>query len=356
MKKLFDKKIILKLIASAVATVIFASGFSIPVQADTKTYKVILRAGEHGEFSLGDMPTNVFGDVISSDFSAKKMVFEVTEGGALLIQSTTAIVDIVNTQYQGKYFVQDESIYLQTVTRNEEYVIQYGRLVNGVEYKIEYVDNVTGVPIADPKFAWGNDTEYTPEINAKNISNYALANGSPQKLKLDKNATFNTITFRYNSTLTGGTTTNTTYQTADGGTETINETQQNPIYQAVPGVAPAAAVATTGGTGGGAGATIIGEEETALDATIPEEDTEDEAAQGDTEATEDTQETEGTTIEEEEVALAPNANQPVNVAAVAAVMLGGIAVVLAVIWIIARRRIAGIDDQDDNDQNDKMNK
>ena len=344
MKKIFGKKIVLRLVASAAVAVIFASGFSIPAQADAKTYKVIIRAGEHGEFLVGD--------VVASEESSKKLVFEVEEGGSLTVQSTAAIVDIVNAQYQGKYFVQDEYLNFQNITRNEEYVIQYGRLVDGVEYKVEYVDNATGVPIADPKFAWGNDGAATPATYAKSISNYALASGSPQTLMLDKNAAFNTITFRYNSTLTGGTTTNTTYQTADGGTETINETQQNPIYQAVPGAAPVAAVATTGGTGG-AGTTVIGEEETALEATTPEADTEDEAIQGDTDAAEDTQDTEEATIEEEEVALAPNANQPVNVAAVAAVMLGGIAVILAVIWIIARRRTAGIDDQNDSDQNHK---
>ena len=151
----------------------------------------------------------------------------------------------------------------------------------------------------------------------------------------------NSFCIRYNSTLSGGSTTNTTYQTTDGGIENITETQQNPIYQTLPAEAPVAAQAATGGQGAGGGedTAIIEDEGTALEDTPAAEENEGVAPESD-------ESSDGTTIEEEELPLAPGMNQPVNIAAVIAVMLGGIALILAVVWMIARRRITVIEDQD----------
>ncbi len=344
MKKIIKNRSILKIISIfSVAVFVLAS---LPLQAqavEIETYTVTLRAGMHGNFRL---------DQITGDYeSAKKIEFEVNNGTDFTIQSTAAIVEIAD-EYEGNYFVKDiENKTFYYNEKDQEYVIEYGRLVNGVEYKVEYVDNATGVQIADPIFLWGEDGISTTNIYAINISNYALANGSPKAITPIKGATTNTLTFRYNSTLTGGTTTNTTYQTVDGGTQTINETQQNPIYQAVPGAAPAAAVAATGGGGGGgADTTAIEDEETALEAE-PEPEGE---AQESAEATEETGEaTEEATIEEEEVPLAAS-QQPFNLAAVLAILLGGVALILATVWIIARRRTIDVDDVDQSDEEHKQ--
>lgn len=179
-------------------------------------------------------------------------------------------------------------------------------------------------------------------IPAKTINNYAFVSSSSQPITLEKGVV-KTIVFRYNSTLTGGTTTNTTYQTVDGGTETINETQQNPIYQSVPGAAP---VAATAATGGGADTTAIEDEETALEAEPVQSEEEIEETP---EATEEIGETsDDATIEDEEVPLAVG-QKPVNIAAVLAILLGGVALILAVVWIAVRRRIADISDTDQSD-------
>ncbi len=343
MKKIIENRRILKIISIFSVVAIMLASLSLQAQAgEMETYTVTLRAGMHGNFRL---------DQIDGDYeSAKKIEFEVPLYPNFEIQSTAAIVEIAD-EYKGDYFVKDINKIFEYNGKDQEYVIEYGRLVNGVEYKVEYVDNATGVQIADPQFLWGEDGIPTTNIFAINISNYALANGSPKTITPVKGATTNTLTFRYNSTLTGGTTTNTTYQTVDGGTQTINETQQNPIYQTVPGAAPAAAVAATGGGGGGADTTAIEDEETALEAEPTEPEGE---AQESAEATEETGEaTEEATIEEEEVPLAAS-QQPFNLAAVLAILLGGVALILATVWIIARRRTVDVDDVDQSDEEHKQ--
>lgn len=344
MKKIIKNRSILKIISIfSVAVFVLAS---LPLQAKAggiESYTVTLRAGMHGNFRLNQ--------IVGDYESAKKIEIVVPRNFDYHIQSTAAIVEIAD-EYLGNYFVKDIEKIFDYNGKDQEYVIEYGRLVNGVEYKVEYVDNATGVQIADPIFLWGEDGIPTTNIYAINISNYALANGSPKTITPIKNATTNTLTFRYNSTLTGGTTTNTTYQTVDGGTQTINETQQNPIYQAVPGAAPAAAVAATGGGGGGgADTTAIEDEETALEAEPAEPEGE---AQESAEATEETGEaTEEATIEEEEVPLAAS-QQPFNLVAVLAILLGGVALILATVWIIARRRTVDVDDVDQSDEEHKQ--
>lgn len=298
-----------------------------------KTYKITLRAGEHGDFKQGI--------ITSQAGNTKKIVFNVVKGEAFTLSNTADVIEITNVDYKGKYYVVNQSINIDHVTRNQEFVIEYGRLVDGIEYTVEFVDNATGVQIADPIFSWGSMGNPTEYYTAKSIGNYALTGTASRRIE-SLSDTDKVLQFRYNSTLTGETTTDTTYVTTDGGVENITETQQNPIYQTLPAEAPVAAQAATGGRGigGGENTTTIEEEGTALEDT-PEGDTSEEGvAPGSDENADET------TIDEEELPLAPGMDQSVNIAAVIAVMLGGIALILAVVWMIARRRIAVIEDQD----------
>jgi len=337
MRTCFHKNIILRAISSVcVATVLLMSNI-MPAHATEaeesggKTYEITIRAGEHGNFI----------DTIASAESVtpKKVVFRVNKGGSFSLDSTASIVSI-GAKYSGKYYVVNQEYKIEHVTRNAEFVIEYGRLVNGIEYKVEFVDNATGVEIADPIFNWGSTGSPTEYYSAKNIANYALTGNASRRIEV-LSETDKVLQFIYNSTLSGGSTTNTTYQTTDGGIENITETQQNPIYQTLPAEAPVAAQAATGGqgTGGGEDTATIEDEGTALEDTPAAEENEGVAPESD-------ESSDGTTIEEEELPLAPGMNQPVNIAAVIAVMLGGIALILAVVWMIARRRITVIEDQD----------
>jgi len=324
--------------------------FCLPIKAKanelehTKSYQIILRAGEHGNFDITPSES-------PNIYNAKKLAFNVAPDTSLSVQVKSGEIIInneylcdikIDPNYVGKYFVIDYENKYNNISKNQEYVIDYGRLVDAAEYKVEYIDNATGIQIIEPKLKYGNDgnqVSASPEI----ISNYAFVSSSSQPITLVKGEV-KTITFRYNSTLTGGTTTNTTYQSADGGTETINETQQNPIYQTIPGTAPVAAVAATGGA---TDTTAIEDEETALEAEPIQQE---EEIQEKPESTDEIGETtEEATIEEEEVPLAAG-QKPVNIAAVLAILLGGVALILAVVWIVVRRRIVdveGIDPSDD---------
>lgn len=341
MKAFFHKNIILRVMSSVCVAAVLTMTSIMPAHATeieengAKVYSITIRAGEHGNFTP---------DVISAqNGTSKKIVFQVEKGYSFTLANTSEIVRITDDKYIGKYYVVNQSIGIDRVTRNEEFVIEYGRLVDGIEYKVEFVDNATGIQIADPIFSWGSNGGASEYYTAKAIANYALVGDTSRRIDTLSD-TEKVLQFRYNSTLSGGSSTNTTYQTTDGGVENITETQQNPIYQTVPAEAPVAAQAATGGrgTGGGEDTTTIEDEGTALDET-PAEEGADEATTPDSD--EDIDET---TIEEEELPLAPGMNQPVNIAAVIAVMLGGIALILAIVWMIARRRIAVIEDQEND--------
>ena len=340
MRACFHKNIILRVISSVCVAAVILMTNKMPAHATeaeesgAKTYEITIRAGEHGNFK--EDKVNAYYE------SDKKIVFKVAKGVEFPKISTAGIVDI-DKAYEGKYYIVNQYYYIEHVNRNAEFVIEYGRLVNGIEYKVEFVDNATGVQIADPIFNWGSTGSSTEYYSAKTIANYALIGDASRRIEqLSDNNKL--IQFRYNSTLSGGSSTNTTYQTTDGGVENVTETQQNPIYQTVPAQAPVAAQAATGGQGAGGGddTTTIDEEGTALEDT-PVAEGEDEVVTPESEDSSDE-----TIIEEEELPLAPAMNQPVNIAAVIAVMLGGIALILAVIWMIARRRITVIEDHEND--------
>ena len=339
MRACFHKNIILSIVSSVCVVAVLILTSVLPVHANEegngiKTYEVTIRAGEHGNF---------ISNINSAEsISPKKVVFKVEKGNSFILDNTSAIVEISDT-YSGKYFVVNQRYRIKNVTRNAEFVIEYGRLVDGLEYKVEFIDNATGVQIADPIFSWGSDGGSTGVYTAKSIANYALIGDANRSIEALSD-TNNVLQFRYNSTLSGGSSTNTTYQTTDGGVENVTETQQNPIYQTVPAQAPVAAQAATGGQGAGGGddTTTIDEEGTALEDT-PVAEGEDEVVTPESDESSDE-----TTIEEEELPLAPGMNQPVNIAAVIAVMLGGIALILAVVWMIARRRITVIEDHEND--------
>ncbi len=345
MKAFFHKNIILRVVSSVCVATVLTITSIMPAHATeveengAKEYSITIRAGEHGNFTP---------DVVSTqNGTPKKIVYNVTKGEEFTLSNTTAIVGITDDKYKGKYYVINQEYNIQNVTRNAEFVIEYGRLVDGIEYKVEFVDNATGVQIADPIFSWGSNGSSSGNYSAKSIANYALVGDTSRRIETLSD-TQKVLQFRYNSTLSGGSTTNTTYQTTDGGVENITETQQNPIYQALPAEAPVAAQAVTGGQGAGGGedTTTIEDEGTALEETPAAEENEGVAPESD-------EGSEGTTIEEEELPLAPGMNQPVNIAAVIAVMLGGIALILAVVWMIARRRIAVIEDQENDHEIDE---
>lgn len=151
------------------------------------------------------------------------------------------------------------------VTKDLDYVADYSRLVNGVEYTIEYVDAATGVSIYPAYTTLGNvgdviTASLPTVITVSDAAYYYPVSGQSVNMTLEAKDVSgnnpNTLVIRYN--MEPRTTTEeviTTY--VEGGI----------IYNIIPGAGPAAAVTP----GGGAGAPVATDETENTEEEAPED-------------------------------------------------------------------------------------
>lgn len=168
------------------------------VQAQTvKTYTVTLRAGNVGSFDIAKVESVL----PEAEVTANYIRFQVNRGSSLVdmgffkeeaqldsVLLNTIIID-------GSYLLKSASgIANQQITANTEYVIDYGKLVDPVEYSIYFVDSESGEQIATPTLAYGNAGDV---INAvpMTLDGYDTEDKA-QELVLSKEGE-NTITFHY---------------------------------------------------------------------------------------------------------------------------------------------------------------
>lgn len=140
--KLFIKKTI-TICSAFVLAFGTMSASQICVKAAAPTYKVEFRAGAHG--SIGGQTKSV-----------------VTAG----YEETLLAVPEPDSLDSGYWFTGYSPEVKTIVTENVVYVAQYAKLINGVEYRVNYVDTM-GVSLATQKVAYANEGE---TINA-----YAVA-------------------------------------------------------------------------------------------------------------------------------------------------------------------------------------
>lgn len=144
------------------------------VEAAAPVYTVEFRAGNHGSFSGASKTTE-----------------------SRIYKETLNAVPEPDQIDSGYWFTGYDTAVETTVTESRVYVAQYARLINAVEYRVNYVDS-NGVVLATQRTAYANEGEtihayapavegYTPDAAEKNA--VAQAGGT-------------TITFVY--TLTGG--------------------------------------------------------------------------------------------------------------------------------------------------------
>jgi hypothetical protein len=264
-----------------------------------KTYTVTFHPGNVGSFT--DLE-----DVVAI-YDAQEGVSAVsTEMGAikLKVAPNTKIAAPLGIAAEGDYYYRQQwnETVEETVTKNADYVPQFGRLVDGIEYQVKFLIQGTETSVYPPVFNRGNvgdELSFTAltSIPVSAGAYYILQGAATRPLVLDADSDKNILIFEYVLQDRYAVTSESTLLT-DGGTVTTVESVT------VPGAAPAAA----GGGGGAAPAAVapaaaeeapalteIDNGQTALAASVPESPEE---------AT--------TTIEEPETPLDANLSQTTN--------------------------------------------
>lgn len=243
---------------------------SVKVQAAVDSYTVTFRPGNVGYFAISSSSE---GDKQSMAQAVAQQVYgnytyEVTKNGAIkvTVPANEAVPSAPNyIQSDEGYFVKDASVWGpaagETVDRNMDFVVDYGKLIDGVEYTIKYVDSASGESIAPVYIGLANAGEKRTENAPKQIvisagTVYQLASGETLEKVLDADSTKNVFTFSYKMA-TRETVEQEIINYVDGDTITSTETNTSTIDNGtttIPTNTPAAQE-----QGGGAGGNAEGE-------------------------------------------------------------------------------------------------
>lgn len=353
----------------AVAATIFVSSGQV-YAADT--YTVTFRPGNVGYFST---EANQEGDrkamataVAAQEYSG--YTYEVTAKGAIKVTVLAGeAVPSAPTYIQADagYFAKSASVWGpagEKCDRNVDYVVDYGKLVDGVEYTVKYVDSSSGESIAPVYIAQANIGETIKVTAPKTIevgaATYKRDSKATVELKLNADASKNVITHSYtaetdedntepeNSGSVQNPVNPTTPSPVTQNPTTVNQTVQNPA-NAAGGNANAANAA--GGNANTANANAAGENANAADANANDltviEDEETPLADapkgqnndGETEETVTAKKAGTVEIEDEDVPLSDAGSSMDNVAVVGAVLFGIAAVSVAGVWFYRKKKL-----------------
>lgn len=220
--------------------------------AEQQTYNITFSPGKVGEFTADFIAEcEAAGGSVSDRTGSVKL--KVPAGSSVQLPNPADVQ--IKEEYQGRYVVNTDDSFLTggsiTADQSESYVVDYAALVEGVTYRIEFIDAESGEEVAAPITAQGNVDQVVPYV-AETIDGYTLSGDSSQTMTLTSGE--NTMTFTYTRNVEevppqtqiietpGDTITRT--ETVPGDNVTITE------YQGV-GTA-------TGGTGTGTAGTTTG--------------------------------------------------------------------------------------------------
>ncbi len=200
-------------------------------------YTITFRPGNVGQFGIASAD--------NTDKTVKDMAQEVAD--VYYAQYETAVTEmgaIKVTVPAGAempavpgYIIPDAGYCVRTwgpeageqVTKNVDYVVDYGRLTDGVEYTVKYVDEESGESLAPFLTAYANIGD-TVTVNApativtSDAGEYVLTSDASQVLTLVENAASNVITFTYAYSYDPGTVTENVIVTVPGDTVVTTET------------------------------------------------------------------------------------------------------------------------------------
>lgn len=299
------KKTFSRLGSKAMVFCLGASAFlaAAPVQtlAADQMYTITYRPGRIGAFS--------------SELEQRYQTFAEENGGSVTVSDKTGNIKLelpagteypaaprqdeilLKEEYEGKYVISTDWMPQtgQTVTESENYVVDYEALVDGVTYRVEFVDAESGQQVAAPIIAQGNVDQWITYAAAQRLDTYVLDAGQPDGIRLTKDGD-NTLTFTYTDN-------NVTVVETPGDVVTEEVTvpgDQVTVTENVPGTTAGTQTGTTGtGTAGTGGQTQTAGTGTAA-GTDAQTGADQETAQGQTAGQDQT------TIEDEDVPLAQN--------------------------------------------------
>lgn len=218
------KKVMGKWIAGLLAgAVLFISASGIKAAAAEKSYTVTYRAGNVGYFAMdGTKETDkkeMAREVAKLLYSDNQDItgIQVTDHGAikLSVKKGAGVPKAPGTEYvQTKtgYFVKAVSEWGaaagETVDRNLEYVVDYGKLVDGVEYTVSYIDDTSKSSIAPIAIAYGKvgdrvENTAPSVITISGGTKYLLQGSATKNMTLTADSTENVLVFPYSKEPTG---------------------------------------------------------------------------------------------------------------------------------------------------------
>ena len=302
------------------------------------SYTVTFRPGNVGSFQQDAV------DSLTNSYGAENVT--VTTHGAIKVTVNAGVeIPAAPTYIQAKdgYFVKAgwASTDANKVDRDMDFVVDYARLVDGVEYTIEFVDSASGESIAPAYIAQANKGESRTETAPAQIvisggAVYNLSSAASITLVLDADATKNVFTFKY-TMAPAGTVIEEVIIGEDGEIITTTDYVTTTINNGTTVVGGGAAAGGAGGAGGaaGGGAAEGGEAAGGNEAVeIPDEETP--LAGGISEGSE---EPAGMVeIGEEDVPLASGEEPMANMALIGASVFGAGAVMLAGLWLYMKKK------------------
>ena len=366
---------ILGLTTVLAAAMTFGTGISAQAsdQTDGKNYTVTFRAGNVGTFDTARISSQVKGVTVTDNY----IKFEVKRGESLSQEYAAMCTDDATWNSELSYCVTTNPGYglknitdwgkdatTQTITRNTEYVLDYVKIVNPVEYTITYVDASSGEQIAAPMIAYG---EADQEITAAplTIDNYSTT-ATASILKLQK-GTENKISFSYSYTGPRETVTNIVTRYVEGTTYYQNQTRE---ITTGPEVGTANNAAGVNGAAGANGEVLGASREKAKQnskadqsgqngTSNTQEDAKETAAkenteQGDTAASTEAAEstTPTVTIGDEDTALAKEAGTTHDTQIIVLLICILAASIAAIAFYLIRKNPAAVNSTDHADDND----
>ena len=187
--------------AAGFAFAVLLAAAPLETYAAQQTYTVTYSPGKIGEFTDSlKAACEAAGGTVSGKTGSIKV--PVAAGESCPVVPDVGDVQI-KEEYQGKYVIDAEAMNTVrgeisgqegSVTQSDSYVVDYEALVNGVTYKIEFVDEESGEELASPIIVQGNLDQVVP-YTAKIIEGYTVTGESVQSMTLS--AGDNTMTFTY---------------------------------------------------------------------------------------------------------------------------------------------------------------